>query len=259
MTRNPKTVLTLAACLLLIAQARAWAADRKGSAGSPATVPATASAVSVTAAPIPLSAGAAAALSPTASPTPALQLKGRWGIGFDGIPGAATDTSIIPGLAQSNAAVLRYWVTDRLAWDGLVALDLNSFPDQASVTTDTLGSSYGFGTAIKLNVRRPTPWLLTQVIARATWASLEAKSTGGSTAGSSDTTTTFALGAGIGFEAFLPCWTYLSVEGSLLLDFVSSQTKANGTSSPSAVQNGSTLSFDGTGFTPINVAVHLYF
>jgi hypothetical protein len=47
------------------------------------------------------------------------------------------------------------------------------------------------------------------------------------------------------------------VEGSILADFSSSQTKVSGATQ--AAQSGSSLSIDASGFTPLNVGIHLYF
>ncbi len=67
--------------------------------------------------------GAPAAVSPAAKGP---KLAGRWGIGFDSIPGASAGTGLIPGLAAPNALAVRYWVKEGFSWDGLVAVNLNS-------------------------------------------------------------------------------------------------------------------------------------
>ena len=183
-------------------------------------------------------------------------LAGRWGVGFDSIPGASTDTGLIPGFSSPNAAALRYWVSERLAWDGLLALDLSSQPvNGASATAGSDQRGYGVGTVIKFNLKRPTPWLLAQVLARASLASLQQVDNSGGSAG--QTTITFGVGMGAGFEAFLPFWDSLSFEGSVGLNFSSSQTKVEGSSQ--AAQSGSGLSIGANGFTPVNVSIHLYF
>lgn len=198
----------------------------------------------------------------TATPTPvqkSLALAGRWGLGFDNIPGASAGTGLVPGLASSNAVSFRYWVNERLAWDGLLALSLSSQPPggagAAGVPAGTDQRGYGVGTVLKWNVKRPSPWLLAQVLARASLASLAQLQNNGSNTG--QTTTTFGLGIGAGFEAFLPAWDSLSVEGSVGLNFSSSQVKVEGAGS--AAQSGSSLGIDGSGFTPVNVSAHLYF
>lgn len=199
-------------------------------------------------------------VTPAPSPTPVPagpKLAKHWGFGFDNIPGASTGTNLIPGLAQPNAVAVRYWVNDSLAWDGLLTLNLSSQPANAQgVSAGQDSKGYGFGTVIKYNVKRPTPWLLAQVLGRASLASLQSVSNSGTTQGTGETTTTFGLGLGAGFEAFLPVWDSLSVEGNVGLNFSSSQTKTDGAS---ASQSGSSLSIDGSGFTPVNVSVHLYF
>lgn len=183
-------------------------------------------------------------------------LAGRWGLGFDSIPGASADTGILPGFSSPNAVALRYWVTERLAWDGLLALDLSSQPASgASASAGTDQRGYGVGTVIKVNVKRPTPWLLAQLMGRASLASLQQLDNGGSGAG--QTTVTFGVGVGAGFEAFMPFWDSLSFEGSVGLNFSSSQTKVEGSSQ--AAQSGSGLNIGANGFTPLNVSIHLYF
>jgi hypothetical protein len=96
---------------------------------------------------------------------------------------------------------------------------------------------------------------LAQAIGRASLASLQQVSNNG--AGNGQTTSTFGLGVGVGFEAFLPFWDDLSIEGNVLANFSSSQTKLE--NSTQAAQSGSSLSIDSSGFTPLNVGLHLYF
>jgi len=187
-----------------------------------------------------------------------IKLQGRWGLGFDQVPGAspASATNQIPGLAQANALAVRYWVTDDLAWDGLLAMSQSSQPQSASTIgagTDTHG--YGFGTVLKWNVKRPTPWLMAQLLGRASLAVLTQTDNTGSGAGQS--TTTFGVAFGAGFEAFLPIWDSLSIEGNVAAGFSSSQTKVN--NAQGAAQNGSDLSINGNGFNPTTLSIHLYF
>ncbi len=202
--------------------------------------------------------------TPVPTPTPALlKLTGRWGVGFDTIPGASTNASlgasIIPSLSSPNALAVRYWVTEGFCWDGLVAVNLSSQPPGgngvAGVPAGTDERAFGVGTQMKLNLKRPTRWLLAQAIGRASLASLQQLDNSGG--GGGNTTTTFGLGVGLGFEAFMPFWDSLSVEGSILADFSSSQTKVSGATQ--AAQSGSSLSIDASGFTPLNVGIHLYF
>jgi hypothetical protein len=218
----------------------------------------------------PLAAAETVALSPSPSPQPSvsptplpLKLGGRWGIGFDTIPGASTNASlgasVVPGLSSPNALAVRYWVTEGFCWDGLVTVNLSSQPPggngAAGVPAGTDERAFGVGTRMKLNLKRPTRWLLAQAVGRASLASLQQLDNTGS--GGGNTTTTFGLGVGLGFEAFLPFWDALSVEGAILADFNSSQTKVSGSSQ--AAQSGSSLSIDADGFTPLNVGIHLYF
>jgi hypothetical protein len=196
-----------------------------------------------------------------ATPTAKAQgprLAGRWGVGFDSIPGASTGTGLVPGLAAPNALAVRYWVSERFSWDGLVAVNLNSQPSNGAGATGVPAGSdqkaFGAGTVMKYVIKRPTPWLLGQVLGRVSLASLQQLS---NTGAGGQTTSTFGVGAGLGFEAFLPFWDDLSVEGSITALFNSSQTKVEG--SAQAAQSGSSLAIDAAGFTPLNVGIHLYF
>ena len=212
---------------------------------------ASASAVASESTPVPTP---GAAVTPASAP---LKLAGMWGVGFDSIPGASAGTGLVPGLTAPNALAVRYWVTESFSWDGLVAVNLNSQPSGGAGATGVPAGSdqkaYGVGTVMKLNLKRPTRWLLAQAIGRASLASLQQAS---NTSTNSQTTSTFGLGAGLGFEAFMPFWEALSVEGNILVDFSSSQTKVEGAQ---GAQSGSSLSIDSGGFTPLNVGIHLYF
>lgn len=190
------------------------------------------------------------------------QLTGRWGIGFDTIPGASTQANLISALAAPNALAVRYWVNEKLAWEGQLASAFNSQPPSsvggASLTSGTEQRAWGLGTGIKVNAK-PTPrYLLPQYIGKVSLGQAS-QQTQGSNGTPPDvlTTTTFTLFVGGGFEAFIPVWPDLSVEGSVGLQLSSSQTKVEG--STLAAQTGSSLGVTGAGFSPINVSVHLYF
>ena len=186
------------------------------------------------------------------------RLKGSIGFGFDSVRGASTGTGLVPGVAQSNALALRYWINDTLSWDGLVAVNYSSTPSNsqggAGVAAGTDQRAWGVGTQFKVNMARPSTWLLGQLLARASLAQFTQSSN--TTANSSQTTNTLSLGMGLGFEAFIPVWKALSLEGSVGLNLSSTQVKVEGSST---VQSGSTLSIDANGLTPVNVAVHYYF
>ncbi len=191
------------------------------------------------------------------------QLTGRWGLGFDTIPGASVQTNnLFTALAAPNALSLRYWVNERLAWEGLLAAAFNSQPP-TSIGGSTLNAgtdqrSWGLGTGIKVNAK-PTPrYILPQFIGKASMgqSSQQSQATA-STPATTVTTSTVTLFVGGGFEAFIPVWPDLSVEGSVGLQLSSTQTKVDG--STQAAQTGSSLGVAGYGFSPINVAVHLYF
>ncbi len=196
------------------------------------------------------------------SPAPAaegnLPLAGQWGVGFDTIPGASAGTGLLPGLAQPNAVSLRHWFNEKFALEGKLAFSATSQPTGVSGTSVT--SAWGVGTQMKYNIARPSQWLLAQFLGGASLAQLGQSSTTPGTPVSSDTgatTTTFNIMVGLGFEAFVPVWQSLSLEGSIGLNVGSVQTKSAGAAQ--ATQSSSSIGINGNGFTPLNVAIHYYF
>jgi hypothetical protein len=163
-------------------------------------------------------------------------LEGKWGIGFDTVPGASSGGEpLAPGLGTANALDVRYWRTDRVGIEALLTFGVSNGSSPSSE------SIFGAGLGFKYNWKKPVDDVLVQWLGRFTFAS---DNSGGANI------STVALWAGSGFEAFIPAWRALSVEGSVGLGFVD-QNKAGTTET--------IFGLNGNGFVPVNVAVHYYF
>jgi hypothetical protein len=159
-------------------------------------------------------------------------LDGKWGLGFDTIQGANSGGALS---ASPNAVDLRWWKSDVLALEGLVALNITN------PSPGTGESIFGLGVGAKYNWRKPVEDVLVQWVGRFSFAT---DNSGGSN------NTTVAVQGGSAFEAFIPAWKALSVEGMVALGFIS-QNKPSGTST--------LFGITGNGFVPVTVAVHYYF
>jgi hypothetical protein len=206
----------------------------------------------------------------------------RWGAGLETIPGAGLDSFGCGLIAVPNAVSARYWVTDRLAVDGMLSVLIASQSNDVAIETeggsvDGNGQSWGFGVGVRYNLTEPSRNLMAQLVGKASFADSRAhlslsensdNSTGTySTDVEQDTTAMFL---GVGFEAFVPGWNWLSLEGSLGLSVsnisvqpinISASSGKNTTMTLNGVfnQNTSTCSLGGSGFSPINVSIHYYF
>ena len=185
-------------------------------------------------------------------------LQGKVGLGLDHITGASTDFFSLEYFGEPNALSLRYWVTEKLCWEGLLALNVTSSPG-GETNADNTGTSTNFGgglgTSFRYNFRQPVRGVFIQWIGRATLGVL------GQTVNNGEEeiatlTTNFSLFAGLGFEAFLPVWEALSVEGNVGLAVNSSQVQGAGL--PGG-QSSSSFAITGTGYLPLNLSVHYYF
>ncbi len=187
----------------------------------------------------------------------AFPLGGLWGVGFDSIPGASAGSGLVPGISTANALALRYWVNDRFSMEGKLALSVTSQPAGVSGTSTT--GAWGLGTQMKYNIARPTTYLLAQFLGGVSLAQLGQTSNGVNPSGDpvGQTTTTLNIMVGVGFEAFVPVWRALSLEGNVGLNISSVQAHSAG--SAQATQSSSSLGINGAGFTPLNVAIHYYF
>ena len=184
-------------------------------------------------------------------------LKGKVGVGFDSIPGASAGTGIIPSISTPNALSLRYWQSDLLAWDLLLAGDYSSQPggaDAAGNPIDNTTQAWGAGIKTKYNWKAPSENTFIQVVGRVSFASLSQDVTNAFTGRIDQTTQTLNIFLGLGVEAFIPWWQAISVEAVTGANVNSIRTTAANLN-----QSGSGFSLVGEGFTPLNLALHFYF
>jgi hypothetical protein len=127
--------------------------------------------------------------------------------------------------------------------------------DAAGNPVDNVTGAFGAGIKTKFNWKRPSEWVLFQVVGRASVAALSQDVSNALLGTLDQTTRTFNLFLGLGFEAFVPKWEALSVEASAGLSISSIQTKT----SDGVAQSGSSASLVGDGFSPLNLALHVYF
>jgi hypothetical protein len=199
-----------------------------------------------------------------AQPAPPRVLAKRWGFGLDHIPGASSNPAGGTLIAAPNAVAVRWWPTEKLGLDLLAAMDASSLQTSTggvasgSGVPGTSASGMGFGLGVKYGLSRPSRDLHTQAVVRVSSASSTQKDSTGVL-----TLNTSTLGAfiGVGFEAFVPGWDWLSLEGSAGLSVLSQQVKPDlgGLPGSTPTQSTSGLSLGGAGFTPLNVSIHVYF
>lgn len=206
---------------------------------------------------------------PTPRPTPAPRvLAHRWGFGLDTVPGATNNPVSGSLVSAPNAIAVRWWATESIGLDLLAALDATSLQTGTSgassggSTPGTAASGFGLGLGVKYNLTRPAHDLLTQIVARVSTAS----STQSDPTGLLKlNTSTLGLFLGAGFEAFVPGWDWLSLEGSAGFSMKTQTVKPESTTGAAsaatagASQTTSSMSLGGAGFSPINVAFHVYF
>jgi hypothetical protein len=172
-------------------------------------------------------------------------MKDKFGVGFE-------------TFEDTGALGLRYWLTDLLGLEGLLALSYGSDPrgtDASGNNVNNTRSLLGLGLGVKYNWKKPVEDVLVQFFARASFAS---GSTIDTTSGKavSTNTNTLAVMAGTGFEAFLPVWRAISVEGLVGVSLVSSSSTSVNTA---LALNSSIVAVQGTGFTPVSLSIHYYF
>jgi len=181
----------------------------------------------------------------------------RWALGVDSVPGIPALSATGPLIAIPRALDLRWWATDRLGLDLLLSGNYSSQQAGKGTLSPLVSSSpgnavFGGGLAARYNLGEPNRNLLAQLVLRATGAqSVENVSAGGVQTDS----TILAAFVGAGFEAFVPGWDWLSVEASAgLTGFTESQTPQG-----SGAQTSSGLALAGSGYSPINLSMHIYF
>jgi hypothetical protein len=204
------------------------------------------------------------------APLPPRILAGRIGFGLDMVPGASPASVFGGVISAPNAIGLRYWATEKVGLDLLVAMDMNSIQTgtgsssgstSGSGTPGSIASGFGFGAGIKYNVSQPSRNMLAQLVVKASTAtSTQSDPTGLFKLNTSTT----ALFAGAGFEAFVGGWDWLSLEGSLGFSLTSATVKPesatlSAAAASAATQSSSRMSLGGAGFTPLNISIHAYF
>lgn len=162
-------------------------------------------------------------------------LAGKIGLGIDSVK---TTGGPAAAFATPNALGFRYWTSDTLGIDGAFAL-------QNSSASGTGSTTFGLGGGITYNWKKPSDNFLIQWLLRASFASSST-----TVASVSTNQTLLALMGGIGFEAFIPAWPYLSVSSNMGLELDSAGGSGASSSSINVVSTGS---------APINVAIHYYF
>jgi|GEM_PF-2849364 hypothetical protein len=177
----------------------------------------------------------------------------RWGFGLDTIPGASVNPLSGSLVSQPNAIAIRWWATDKLGLDLLAAANVSSLSGAtgSSTTSNPGGQTYGVGVGVKYNLTEPSHDLLAQIVARGSYG------TAAQTGATSQLSTT-ALFVGAGFEAFVPTWDWLSLEGSAGLT-LNSQDLEPTNGGTGASQSTSNVSLGGNGFSPVNLSIHVYF
>ncbi len=183
-----------------------------------------------------------------------LLLRGKWGLGFDNLPGLTSALAVLPGISSPNAASLRYWVNERLGVEALLALDVRTQPSPGGASTTRAG---GLGLSMRYNFKRPIEELLPQFMLRITMSQLAQTQENPDAGNPGSTTNTLTVRAGLGYEAFLPFLRALSFEGNLGLEVSASQTQTQGLAQAGNSTSG--LAMAGSGFTPFTMALHYYF
>jgi hypothetical protein len=190
----------------------------------------------------------------TFAPKPQLRpMAHRWGFGLDTIPGASVDPLSGSLVSQPNAIAVRWWATDKLGLDLLGAANVSSLNGTtgSSTASNPGGQTFGLGVGVKYNLTEPSHDLLAQIVAKGTYG------TAAQTGATSQLSTT-AIFVGAGFEAFVPGWEWLSLEGSAGAT-LNSQDLEPTAGNKGASQSTSNISLGGNGFSPVNLSIHVYF
>lgn len=192
---------------------------------------------------------------------PARAMKGRLGFGVDQILGASltslinSSTSII---AIPNALAVRYYVTNKMA------LDLAYANGSTTVITDLMGkdttasgNAWGVGLGAKYTLTQPSRYLLMQAVVKGSFAKANLSLSNEGTEYMTGRVETSSVFVGPAFEVFVPSWEWLSLEGQVGFCFRHYWTDLNTGSAKDLTMDR--LNMGGSGFSPINVAIHAYF
>jgi len=201
----------------------------------------------------------APAAAPAAAEPAPLAMKGKVGIGVGSMPGLGpTQLPIFSQVvSQPDAVSVRWWVSDKVALEALVACNVTSAPSSGSGTAQSSNFAGGFGLGAKWNFKR-SERALGQLLVGFSDAFY---GQGPDSSGASTTNNTFSLYVGPGFEVFMPFLKNLSLEGNIRLrvNTVSTKTEGGSAGSNQAAQSSTAFGFFGEGFTPLALSMHYYF
>jgi hypothetical protein len=187
-------------------------------------------------------------------------LANHWAVGVDSLPTSAITSPSGAMVAVPSALSVRWWATERLAVDLLVAGNYNSAQAGKGELSPLVSSGpgnafYAGGLGVRYNISELSHDLLSQFVVKASGAQSAGSISGWS---GKATETTLAVFVGAGFEAFVPGWDWLSVEGSAGATGFSQSLTPQGPGN-GGVQTISGVGLAGSGFSPINLAAHIYF
>lgn len=187
-----------------------------------------------------------------------LVMRHKLGVGFDKIAGATPTTPFLSVVDAPNALALRYWLNEKVALELQASASTNTQPSSTTGTAGTASKAFGVGLQGKYVISRPHELLLTQLAAGFSVGSFSQGPEPADKNNPSQTTSTISVWVGTGFEAFLPWWRALSIEGQVRLRVQSTETKTEG-GTQQFTQSGSSIGFQGDGFSPLNLSIHYYF
>ncbi|HTB23495.1 MAG TPA: hypothetical protein VK914_12415 [bacterium] len=186
-------------------------------------------------------------------------LQGHWALGVDSIPATAIASPSGSMVALPDALSLRWWATERLAIDVLAGGNYNSAQAGRGELSPLVSSSPGMAVyagalGLRYNLSELSHDLLSQLVLKVSGAQ-SAESISGWSGQASETT--LAVFVGGGFEAFVPGWDWLSLEATIgVTGFSQSLTPPSGNG---GAQTVSGLGLAGSGFSPVDLAAHIYF
>ena len=184
-------------------------------------------------------------------------MKGRWGIGKGNID------QVGPGLSA------RYWGYDNEAYDFTVAFYDHPNPGSTfnSVYTTSPNWAAGLSLGIRRDLSRPVEDVRVQGILNLEYSIVSQENNDITTSQKYDHQN-ISLGLGTGFEAFLPFWKNISVEGQILLRIQESISSTRITYNPAYYSgnlesgqdyNRLSVFWDADPLTLLNLSVHFYF
>jgi hypothetical protein len=161
---------------------------------------------------------------------------------------------------SANQIEGRFFMNDKLGVYATLGLNITNAGSGSDINgrpVNDPSTSFGIGAGAMFNLARPVEDVFIQAKGGLSYAYQSNVRTQTGVA-STTNVSTIGLGVGLGFEAFIPMWRALSVSGEAGLGVTSASTTitSGGASSSST---STTLGVNGSGNTPVNVAVHYYF